>query len=105
MPLTITCQSDFGIQACIGDSWLTDTSVRRLVSDDILRLVHGGARMVYVGKQAGFHTRSQEQIHELLCEFASAGHKVRGCALCSHAGVPYSGIQMLSFSSGLQFRC
>lgn len=50
--------------------------MRRLVSDDILRLVHGGARMVYVGKQAGFHTRSQEQIHELLCEFASAGHKV-----------------------------
>ena len=49
----------------------------RLVSDDILRLAHGGARMVYVGKQAGFHTRSQEQIHELLCEFASAGNKVR----------------------------
>ena len=48
----------------------------RLVSDDILRLAHGGARMVYVGKQAGFHTRSQEQIHELLCEFASAGNKV-----------------------------
>lgn len=46
------------------------------MSDDILRLVHGGARMVYVGKQAGFHTRSQEEIHELLCEFASAGHKV-----------------------------
>jgi uroporphyrin-III C-methyltransferase len=49
----------------------------RLVSDDILRLAHGGARMVYVGKQAGFHTRSQEQIHELLCEFASAGNRVR----------------------------
>lgn len=31
----------------------------RLVSDDILQLVHGGARMVYVGKQAGFHTRTQ----------------------------------------------
>lgn len=31
----------------------------RLVSDDILRLVHGGARMVYVGKQAGYHTRTQ----------------------------------------------
>ncbi len=31
----------------------------RLVSDDILRLVHGAARMVYVGKQAGFHTRTQ----------------------------------------------
>lgn len=31
----------------------------RLVSDDILKLVHGGARMVYVGKQAGYHTRTQ----------------------------------------------
>jgi hypothetical protein len=31
----------------------------RLVSDDILQLVHGGARMVYVGKQAGYHTRTQ----------------------------------------------
>lgn len=31
----------------------------RLVSDDILQLIHGGARMVYVGKQAGYHTRTQ----------------------------------------------
>lgn len=31
----------------------------RLVSEDILRLVHSGARMVYVGKQAGYHTRTQ----------------------------------------------
>lgn len=31
----------------------------RLVSDEILSLVHPGARMVYVGKQAGLHTRSQ----------------------------------------------
>ena len=40
------------------------------MSDDILRLVHGGARMVYVGKQMGFHTATQTQIHEMLCEFA-----------------------------------
>lgn len=33
--------------------------VRSLVSADILRLVHGGARMIYVGKQAGYHTRTQ----------------------------------------------
>lgn len=31
----------------------------RLVSHDVLRLVHPGARMVYVGKQAGYHTRTQ----------------------------------------------
>lgn len=45
----------------------------RLVSDDILRLVHGGAIMVYVGKQAGYHTRTQEEIHQLLLSFAEAG--------------------------------
>ena len=32
----------------------------RLVSDDILRLVHPGARMVFVGKHTGYHTRKQE---------------------------------------------
>jgi siroheme synthase len=39
----------------------------RLVSDDILQLVHGGARMVYVGKQAGFHTRTQVCLYEIIC--------------------------------------
>lgn len=48
----------------------------RLVSDDILQLVHGGARMVYVGKQAGYHTRTQAEIHELLLDFAEAGATV-----------------------------
>ena len=32
--------------------------------------------MVYVGKQAGFHTRTQGDIHELLCQFASEGSTV-----------------------------
>ncbi|CAD7702107.1 unnamed protein product [Ostreobium quekettii] len=45
----------------------------RLVSSDILQLVHPGARMVYVGKQRGFHTRTQDQIQELLEHFADAG--------------------------------
>lgn len=48
----------------------------RLVSDDILRLVHGDARMVYVGKQKGLHTRTQQEIHELLLQFAEAGATV-----------------------------
>lgn len=48
----------------------------RLVSPDILRLVHDGARMVYVGKQKGFHTRTQDEIHELLCHFAMEGSSV-----------------------------
>jgi len=40
----------------------------RLVTLPFLRteLVHPGARMVYVGKAAGFHTRTQEEIHALL---------------------------------------
>lgn len=50
--------------------------VYRLVSPDILRLVHDGARMVYVGKQKGFHTRTQDEIHELLCHFALEGSSV-----------------------------
>ena len=45
----------------------------RLVSNDVLQLVHGGAVMVYVGKEAGYHTRTQEEIHELLLSFAEAG--------------------------------
>ncbi|CAK0773444.1 S-adenosyl-L-methionine-dependent uroporphyrinogen III methyltransferase, chloroplastic [Coccomyxa viridis] len=48
----------------------------RLISTEILRLVHPGARMVYVGKQAGLHTRTQEEIHSLLCQFASEGSTV-----------------------------
>eukprot|EP00882_Tetradesmus_deserticola_P012095 GHRQ01012814.1.p1 GENE.GHRQ01012814.1~~GHRQ01012814.1.p1 ORF type:complete len:310 (+),score=150.11 GHRQ01012814.1:661-1590(+) len=48
----------------------------RLVSDDILQLVHAGARMVYVGKQAGYHTRTQAEIHQLLLDFAEAGATV-----------------------------
>ena len=34
----------------------------RLVSPDILRLVHNSARMVYVGKQRGYHTRTQTEV-------------------------------------------
>jgi len=45
----------------------------RLVSNDILNLVREEARMVYVGKRAGFHTRTQDEIHELLLAFADAG--------------------------------
>ncbi|CAD7704304.1 unnamed protein product [Ostreobium quekettii] len=48
----------------------------RLVSNDILQLVNPGARMVYVGKQRGFHTRTQDQIQELLEQFADSGSTV-----------------------------
>jgi uroporphyrin-III C-methyltransferase len=42
----------------------------RLVSPEILQYVGGSARMVYVGKEKSFHTRSQAEIHALLREFA-----------------------------------
>ena len=38
--------------------------------------MHDGARLVYVGKQKGFHTRTQDEIHELMCHFAMEGSSV-----------------------------
>jgi len=46
------------------------------VSPEILQLVNPAATMVYVGKNRGFHTRNQTEIHELLCEFAEKGSRV-----------------------------
>lgn len=42
----------------------------RLVSHDILQLVNPGAVQVYVGKESGYHTRTQDEIHKLLLEFS-----------------------------------
>ncbi|KMZ70202.1 Sirohydrochlorin ferrochelatase [Zostera marina] len=45
----------------------------RLVSNEVLDLVGPSARLLYVGKTAGFHSRTQEEIHELLIlSFAEA---------------------------------
>ncbi|KAL5990013.1 S-adenosyl-L-methionine-dependent uroporphyrinogen III methyltransferase, chloroplastic [Asimina triloba] len=48
----------------------------RLVSNDLLELVKADARLLYVGKTAGYHSRTQEEIHELLLSFAEAGATV-----------------------------
>lgn len=48
----------------------------RLVSNDVLDLVSPNARLLYVGKTAGYHSRTQEEIHELLLSFAEAGATV-----------------------------
>ncbi|KAK3023985.1 hypothetical protein RJ639_044142 [Escallonia herrerae] len=48
----------------------------RLVSDDVLNLVGDDAKLLYVGKTAGYHSRTQEEIHELLLNFAEAGATV-----------------------------
>ncbi|XP_058225200.1 S-adenosyl-L-methionine-dependent uroporphyrinogen III methyltransferase, chloroplastic [Rhododendron vialii] len=48
----------------------------RLVSNEVLDLVGTEARLLYVGKTAGYHSRTQEEIHELLLSFAEAGATV-----------------------------
>eukprot|EP00963_Diacronema_lutheri_P002397 scaffold155_cov347-Pavlova_lutheri.AAC.76 len=48
----------------------------RLVSPEILQMVHQGAKMVYVGKEKSFHTRKQEEIHQLMQFFAEEGASV-----------------------------
>ncbi|XP_062174830.1 S-adenosyl-L-methionine-dependent uroporphyrinogen III methyltransferase, chloroplastic-like [Alnus glutinosa] len=48
----------------------------RLVSNDVLDLVGPDGRLLYVGKTAGYHSRTQEEIHELLLSFAEAGATV-----------------------------
>ncbi|KAM3358466.1 S-adenosyl-L-methionine-dependent uroporphyrinogen III methyltransferase, chloroplastic [Capsicum galapagoense] len=48
----------------------------RLVSNEVLDLVGPHARLLYVGKTAGYHSRTQEEIHELLLSFAEAGANV-----------------------------
>lgn len=48
----------------------------RLVSNDVLSLVGPNAKLLYVGKTAGYHSRTQEEIHELLLSFAEAGASV-----------------------------
>ncbi|KAF3449132.1 hypothetical protein FNV43_RR09859 [Rhamnella rubrinervis] len=48
----------------------------RLVSNDVLDLVGPDAKLLYVGKTAGYHSRTQEEIHELLLSFAEAGATV-----------------------------
>lgn len=48
----------------------------RLVSNDVLDLVSPHAKLLYVGKTAGYHSRTQEEIHELLLSFAEAGATV-----------------------------
>ena len=48
----------------------------RLISPEVLSLVNPDASMLYVGKEAGLHTRPQEEIHALLEAFARSGRTV-----------------------------
>ncbi|KAJ6840320.1 siroheme uroporphyrinogen methyltransferase 1 [Iris pallida] len=48
----------------------------RLVSHEVLSLARDDARLLYVGKTAGYHSRTQDEIHRLLLAFAEAGANV-----------------------------
>ncbi len=48
----------------------------RLVSADVLDLARRDAQRIEVGKEAGNHHSTQEQIHELLLQHARAGRRV-----------------------------
>jgi len=48
----------------------------RLVPEEILELARRDAERIYVGKQAGNHHRSQEEIHEILLTEADKGRTV-----------------------------
>lgn len=48
----------------------------RLISPEILELISPDAQMLYVGKEAGLHTRPQHEIHRLLLAFAESGRTV-----------------------------
>lgn len=48
----------------------------RLVSDEILDLARRDADRIYVGKQAGNHHRTQDEIHRIMLEQAALGRTV-----------------------------
>jgi len=48
----------------------------RLVSDEILQVVRRDAQRIEVGKQAGNHHATQDEIHALMLEHARAGKRV-----------------------------
>ncbi|WP_256383313.1 siroheme synthase CysG [Photobacterium toruni] len=47
-----------------------------LVSDDVMALVRRDSELVCVGKKAGFHSVPQQQINQLIVEYAQQGKRV-----------------------------
>ncbi len=56
-----------------------------LVGEAVRALIPASARVIYVGKRAGAHTRTQEEIGEILLEEARRGHTV----VRLHGGDPF----------------
>ncbi len=47
-----------------------------LISDEIMNIVPKSVKKIYVGKQKGFHSKSQQQINELIIKYVKKGFKV-----------------------------
>ena len=47
-----------------------------LISDEIMQLVPKGTKKIYVGKQKGYHSKSQEKINALIIKHAKKGRVV-----------------------------
>ncbi len=53
-------------------------------------MIHPGAIMVYVGKESGYHTKSQGEIHSLLLKYAGEGQSVLRLKVSKRKGSPVS---------------
>lgn len=70
---------DAGLLTRKGEAVLKEAQVvvyDRLVGDGILSMIPAGIRTIDVGKNAGNHTRSQEEINQILVEEAKRGYRV-----------------------------
>ena len=47
-----------------------------LISDEIMAIVPKSTKMVFVGKEKGFHTKPQEEINKLIGKYIKKGHSV-----------------------------
>jgi uroporphyrin-III C-methyltransferase len=47
-----------------------------LISDEILSIIPDSSKKVFVGKQKGFHSKSQDEINGLILEYAKDGYTV-----------------------------
>ena len=84
-----------------------------LVSNDILELCRRDSQKIFVGKKRKDHTKTQDEINQLLVDYAKQGHRVlrlkvvihlslgEAVKRCSPAKLP---IYPIRWSVGLQLR-